>query len=86
MDYEHRIKLLEEELRHEQALAELRAQRLDAHDSSFDSIREILAQTASAQAKTESLVNQLTVDVAKLEVVVRGLIEAITAERSNGKN
>lgn len=78
MDYESKIKVLEEEMRHERALSELRGQRLDAHDASFNSIREILRHTAEIQDK-------LTVDLAKLEVIVRDLVQAITAERGNGK-
>src|SRR5262252_34578 len=60
MDYEHKIKLLEEEMRHEQELAKLRGQRLDAHDASFNSIREILKETARMQ-------QQFAVDIARLE-------------------
>jgi hypothetical protein len=84
MDYETRIKVLEEEMRHERALSELRGQRLDAHDASFNSIREILLHTAEIQEKFALDLAKLEVDLAELRVIVRDLVQAITAERSDG--
>jgi hypothetical protein len=77
MDYEWKIKQLEEELRHEHAMRELQGSRLDAHDRSFDAIREI-------QAKTEQMLQDLTAKQTKTEGMLQDLIRAITAERSNG--
>jgi len=85
MDYEHRIKLLKEEMRHERAIAELHGQRLDAHDASFNSIREILKETARSQQQFAVDIARLEQDLAHTQSMVQDLIRAITADRSTDK-
>jgi len=84
MDYEHRIKLLEEEMRLMRFLSDLRNDRLDAHDRSFGAIREILRSTAENLDRLEVNLARLEADLAQTQSMVRDLVQAITAERSNG--
>jgi len=59
------------------ALSDLRGDRLDSHDRSFEAIREILKRTA------ENL-DRLEIDLAKTQSMVQDFVRAITADRSNG--
>ena len=74
---ELRIKQLEEEMRHEQAMAKLRAERLDAHDRSIDTLRELMRDL------TEN-VGKLQEETAKTQTMLQSLIQLIAAEHSNG--
>lgn len=66
MDYEFRIKQAELELQHLRDLKALHGARLDAHDSSIESLETITRRT------TENL-DVLTVQVGKLETQMNTL-------------
>jgi len=71
MDAEYRLKVLEEEMRHEQAMAQLRGERLDAHDRSIEALREMLGH--------------LIAQVDKTQAMLQSLIQIIAAEHANGE-
>lgn len=59
MDYEQKIKALEEDIRHWRTLKELHDERLNAHDRSIAAIHEILAESARIQAETGRMLQDL---------------------------
>lgn len=70
MDYEFRIKQAEADLAHLQTLQALSRGRLDAHDSSLESLTTITRQTAVN-------LDVLTVQVGRLEVKIDKLVDAL---------
>ena len=72
MDYEQRIKQLEQDVRHEQVMRRIMGDRLDAHDLSLGAVRQILTEIAHSQQRTQEQLEQLT------ELLVRN--------HSNGKS
>jgi len=76
MDYEWKLKQLEEEARHEKAMRELQGGRLDAHDRSIAAISAILERT---EKNIEALVAAQLVT----EQMLQGLIKSLSA--GNGK-
>jgi len=75
---ELRIKQLEEEMRHEQAMAKLRAERMDAHDRSINALRELMGELTINVAKLQE-------ETAKTQTMLQSLIQILAAEHSNGK-
>ena len=66
MTFEQRLEKVEEAVRHEREMRRLNDARLDAHDTSFDAIRQILDEaarivkdTAAQQQRTDAMVNEL---------------------------
>lgn len=84
MDYEQRIKELEEGLRHEQAQRRLMTQHLDAHDTSLMAVKQIQLDTAQMQLKTEASLQQLEAAQLKTEAMLQNLIELLTRSHTNG--
>lgn len=75
---ELRIKQLEEELRHEQAMRLLQGQRLDTHDDSLAAVRATLDVVGTR-------LDQLAVMQTKTESMLQNLIQILTKEHANGK-
>ena len=78
MDYDQRIKQLEDEVRHEREMRLIHATHLSALDSSNAYIREMLADTVK-------VVKDTAVNLYKLELEVSNLVRAITKDHSNGQ-
>jgi len=78
MDYEFRMRQLEEEMRHAQAMEKLKGERLDVQDRSIEAIREIQKQFALDLEATRAL-------VAETAALVKVLVTALIGERQNGK-
>ena len=85
MDYDWRIKQLEEETRHEKAMRELHAGHLDAHDRSFAAIKDTLETVRRRLEEITQIQLQFAVDQAKTDMMLRDLIGTIAREHSNGK-
>lgn len=60
MDYEQRINQLEEDLRHTRSMQKIMSERLDAHDTSFGAIKQILVETERIVQQTAQQLQQLT--------------------------
>ena len=82
---EWKLKQMEEELRHEQAMRALARERLDAHDRSLDAVQAILDGVARHLEETGRRLDQVAVQQAKTESMLQDLIRAITREHTNGK-
>ena len=78
MDLEQRIEKLEEEMRHERTMRRFHESRLDAHDASFDAVREILKETASQ-------IQQGQAEMGELRALVKELIQGLLKGRQNGE-
>lgn len=84
MDTEWKIKLLEEELRHEQAMRQLHGNRLDAHDRSITAIHEILDRTERNIEALSTDLKALTAAVAETQKMLQVFIESL-GRSGNGK-
>jgi hypothetical protein len=76
MDYEWKIKRIEEEARHEKAMRELQSSRMDAHDNSISAIQVILERT---ERNIEALTITRTATEQKLQTLT-------AREHTNGKH
>jgi polysaccharide pyruvyl transferase WcaK-like protein len=92
MDYEWKIKQLEEEARHEKAMRELQGTRLDAHDRSIAAIHEILDRTerniealSVSQSQTSGMLKDLMAVQAETQKMLQVFIESLT-RGGNGKH
>jgi nucleoside-triphosphatase THEP1 len=85
MTPEFRIKLLEEEMRHEVAMRALQGQRLDAHDVSISAITSTLAVIATRLDAVTVKIDELATMQHKTEKMIQDLIQAMTRDHSNGK-
>ena len=79
MDYEFKLRQVEEEARHEKAMRKLQGERLDAHDSTIAAIQLILE-------RTERNIEALTVTQTVTEQKLQNLIDLIAREHTNGKH
>ena len=85
MDYEWKIKQLEEEVRHEKAMRELQGTRLDTHDRSIAAIREILERTVQNIEAMSAGLKDLTAVQAETQKMLQVFIESLT-RGGNGKH
>jgi hypothetical protein len=92
MDYEWRIKLLEEEARHEKAMRELQGTRLNSHDRSIEAIHAILDRTEQNIEQLSVGLKELTAAQAELtaaqvetQKMLQLFIDSLTRS-GNGKN
>jgi len=92
MDYEWKIKQLEEEARHEKAMRELQGARLDAHDRSVAAIHEMLDRTerniealSVSQSQTNGMLKDLMAVQAETQKMLQVFIESLT-RGGNGKH
>jgi len=85
MTQEQRIKVLEEEMRHEQEMRRIRGERLDAHDASFAFVRDTLDVVGVRLDKLTVHLEQIAEMQAKTEGMLQDLIQAITRTHGNGK-
>lgn len=60
VDYEQRIKQLEDDMRHEQSMRKIMGERLDAHDISFGAVKQIIVETERIVQKTAENLEKLT--------------------------
>jgi hypothetical protein len=93
MDYELKIRRLEEETRHEKAMRELQGERLDLHDQSFDhtiaafaAVGVQLEKIAEIQNRTEKNIEAISVSQALTQKMLQDLIELLTKPGGNGKH
>ena len=93
MDYELKIKRLEEETRHEKAMRLLQSERLDLHDQSFDhtiaafaAVGVQLEKIAEIQDRTEKNIEALSVSQVLTQKMLQDLIELLTKPGGNGKH
>jgi hypothetical protein len=84
-DYEWKIKLLEEEARHEKAMRELQGARLDAHDRSIEAIHAILDRTEQNIEQFSVGLKELTAAQMETQKMLQLFIESLTRS-GNGKN
>jgi len=85
MDYDWKIKQLEEEVRHEKAMRELHRNHLDAHDRSIMAVDATLEAIKLRLEEITGIQKQFAVDQAKTDMMLRDLISTIAREHSNGK-
>jgi len=74
---ELRLKILEEDVRHEQAISKLRGERLDAHDTSIEGLKDLMGELTVNVVKLQE-------ETAKTQAMLQSLIQIIAAEHSNG--
>lgn len=79
MDYELKIKALEEDIRHWNTLKELHGGRLDANDRSIAAIHEIIS-------RVELQLERNAIQQGETDRMLKDLIAALTASRPNGKH
>ena len=77
MDYEWKIKQLEEEARHEKAMRELQGDRLDTHDHSIGLILGMLERTA----KNVEVMSELQIAT---QIMLQDLIKLMIKPGTNG--
>jgi hypothetical protein len=86
MDYERKIKQIEEETRHENAMRLLQAEHLDAHDTSIAAIQKILERTEKNIETLTADVISLTASQTATQQMLKDLIAAMAREHTNGKH
>ena len=89
MDYEWKIKQLEEEARHEKAMRELQGARLDAHDRSVAAIHEILDRTErniEALSVSQSQTNGMLKDLMAVQVETQKMLQVFIESLTRGGN
>ena len=84
MDFEWKIKQLEEEARHEKAMRELQGTRLDAHDRSIAAIAEILERTEQNIEAMSAGLKDLTAAQVETQKMLQVFIESLRLG-ANGK-
>jgi hypothetical protein len=84
MDHEIRIRQLEEEIRHEQAMRHLQGDRLDAHDLSVASLDAILQVVGTRLDQVSEKLAEVAELQAQNAAAIRDLTQAIIRDRSNG--
>ncbi|MBZ5619769.1 MAG: hypothetical protein LAQ69_13745 [Acidobacteriia bacterium] len=85
MDYDWKIKQLEEEARHEKAMRELQSNRLDTHDRSIAAIQIILERTEKNIEATDKNIASLTASQEVTQKMLQDLIALLTKANINGK-
>jgi hypothetical protein len=90
---EWKLKQMDEELRHEQAMRKLQSERLDSHDASFDHCITAFDRIRASLEEIVQVQKQFAVDhaifaeeQAKTDSMLRDLIAALTNTGGNGKH
>jgi len=86
MDFEQKIKQLEEDFRHEYALRELQGNRLDTHDIHLTVVNATLDRIATQLSLVADRQTKITEQQFKTEKMLQDLIEALTKPGGNGKH
>jgi hypothetical protein len=86
MDYDWRIRQLEEEARHEKAMREIHASDLDVHDRGISAIDASLAAIGSRLEEITAVQMKAAVEQAKTEKMLQDLTALLTRTNANGKN
>lgn len=84
MDLEQRVERLEEELRHERVMRELKGEELKTHDASLRAIIETLGQSSRIVKETAVQMQQTQVEMRELRALVKELIQGLLHGRQNG--
>jgi hypothetical protein len=86
MDWEHRIRELESDVKHLREMHDLRGERMDAHDRFIEAMRESAAHHAAEVAEIRGLLkdlSNLTVVIGqKLDTLMENIIRREDGNRS----